>query len=226
MEQKQVNAVILSRVSSTGDRQSNDRQTNELKEYAQRMGYNLVGIYEEKISGFCKNEDRPILNQLLYDIDNLVDGTIHIDKILVSELSRISRRVVSGLSYIEQLLERNVSLYIQNYNIETLNPDKSRNQLGMFMVQILASVATMEAETTKNRFQSGYRNFIASGGRVGRKQGSVLSDEDFISHHKDVLKLLKRNLSIRQISGLTNNKSLTTIMKVKKTALKLGILNN
>ena len=39
-------------------------------------------------------------------------------------------------------------------------------------------------------------------------------------------KLLKRNLSIRQISGLTNNKTLTTIMKVKKTALKLGILNN
>jgi DNA invertase Pin-like site-specific DNA recombinase len=225
MEQKQVNAVILSRVSSTGDRQSNDRQTNELKEYAQRMGYNLVGIYEEKISGFCKNEDRPILNQLLYDIDNLIDGKIHIDKILVSELSRISRRVVSGLSYIEQLLERNVSLYIQNYNIETLNPDKSRNQLGMFMVQILASVATMEAETTKNRFQSGYRNFIASGGRVGRKHGAV-SDEDFLANHKDVIKLLKRNLSIRQISGLTNNKSLTTIMKVKKTALKLGIINN
>jgi DNA invertase Pin-like site-specific DNA recombinase len=225
MERKQVNAVIFSRVSSTGDRQSNDRQTNELKEYAQRMGYNLVGTYEEKISGFRKNEERPVLTQLMYDIDNGIDGKIHIDKILTSELSRISRNVVSGLTFIEHLLARDVSLYIQNYNIETLNPDKSRNQLGMFMVQILASVATMEAETTKNRFQSGYRNFIASGGRVGRKQGAV-SDEDFLANHKDVIKLLKRNLSIRQISGLTNNKSLTTIMKVKKTALKLGIINN
>ena len=65
MEQKKVNAVIFSRVSSTGDRQSNDRQTNELKEYAQRMGYNLVGIYEEKISGFKKNEERVVLSQLL-----------------------------------------------------------------------------------------------------------------------------------------------------------------
>jgi DNA invertase Pin-like site-specific DNA recombinase len=226
MEQKKVNAVIFSRVSSTGDRQSNERQTNELKEYAQRMGYNLVGTYEEKISGFRKNEDRPVLNQLMYDIDNGIDGKIHIDKILTSELSRISRNVVSGLTFIEHLLARNVSLYIQNYNIETLNPDKSRNQLGMFMVQILASVATMEAETTKNRFQSGYRNFIASGGRVGRKKGQTISEEDFLSNHKDVVKLLKRNLSIRQISGLTDKKSLTTIMKVKKTALKLGLLNN
>jgi len=40
----------------------------------------------------------------------------------------------------------------------------------MFMVQILASVATMEAETTKVRFQSGYRNYLANGGKVGRKK--------------------------------------------------------
>jgi DNA invertase Pin-like site-specific DNA recombinase len=225
MERKQVNVVIFSRVSSTGERQSNDRQTNELKEYAKRMGYNLVGTYEEKISGFKKTDERVVLSQLLYDIDHGIGGTIKIDRVLTSELSRIARSVLSALTVIEQLISRQVSLYIQNYNIETLNPDKSRNQMAMFMVQILASVATMEAETTKNRFQSGYRNFIASGGRVGRKKGSVLSDEDFISHHKDVVKLLKRNLSIRQISGLTDKKSLTTIMKVKKTALKLGLLN-
>lgn len=220
-----MNVVIFSRVSSTGDRQNTDRQTNELKEYANRLGYNLVGIYEEKISGFKKNEDRPVLNQLLHDIDHGLDGGIRIEKILTSELSRISRSVLSGLTIIQQLLERKVSLYIQNYNLETLNPDKSVNPMTMFMVQILASVATMEAETTKNRFQSGYRNYIANGGKVGRKTGSTLTDEDFISNHKDVLKLLKRNLSIRQISGLTDKKSLTTIMKVKKTATKLGLLN-
>ncbi|MHA8088148.1 recombinase family protein [Aquirufa antheringensis] len=224
MERKQVNVVIFSRVSSTGDRQNTDRQTNELKEYAKRLGYNLVGIYEEKISGFKKNEDRPVLNQLLNDIDNGIDGHIQIDKVLTSELSRISRSVLQGLSVIQTFIDRKVSLYIQNYNLETLNPDKSVNPMTMFMVQILASVATMEAETTKVRFQSGYRNYLANGGKVGRKKGQVVSDEDFLSNHKDVVKLLKRNLSIRQISGLTEKKSLTTIMKVKKTALKLGIL--
>ena len=225
MEQKKVNAVIFSRVSSTGDRQSNERQTNELKEYAQRMGYNLVGIYEEKISGFKKNEERVVLSQLLYDIDHGIGGTIKIDRVLTSELSRIARNVLSALTVIEQLNSRKVSLFIMNHNLETLNHDLSINSMAMFLCQILAGVATMEAETTKNRFQSGYRNFIASGGRVGRKKGQIVSEEDFLANHKDVVKLLKRNLSIRQISGLTDKKSLTTIMKVKKTALKLGLLN-
>jgi len=225
MEQKKVNAVIFSRVSSTGDRQSNDRQTNELKEYAQRMGYNLVGIYEEKISGFKKNEERVVLSQLMYDIDHGIGGTIKIDRVLTSELSRIARNVLSALTVIEQLNSRKVSLFIMNHNLETLNHDLSINSMAMFLCQILAGVASMEAETTKNRFQSGYRNFIASGGRVGRKKGHTVSEEDFLANHKDVVKLLKRNLSIRQISGLTDKKSLTTIMKVKKTALELGFLN-
>jgi DNA invertase Pin-like site-specific DNA recombinase len=224
MERKQVNVVIFSRVSSTGDRQSNDRQTNELKEYAQRMGYNLVGTYEEKISGFKKTDERVVLSQLLNDIDNGIGGTIKIDRVLTSELSRIARNVLSALTVIEQLNSRRVSLYIMNHNLETLNPDLSINSLAMFMVQILASVATMEAETTKNRFQSGYRNYIDSGGKVGRKKGQTISEDIFLANHKDVVKLLKRNLSIRQISGLTENKSLTTIMKVKKTAIKKGIL--
>jgi DNA invertase Pin-like site-specific DNA recombinase len=224
MEHKQVNVVIFSRVSSTSDRQSTDRQTNELKEYVARMGYNLVGTYEEKISGFKKNEDRPVLGQLLHDIDNKIDGKIHIDKVLTSELSRIGRNVLSALKVIEQLNSRKVSLFILNYNLETLNHDLTVNGMAMFLCQILVSVATMEAETTKNRFLSGYRNYLANGGKVGRKKGQTISDEEFLSNHKDVLKLLKRNLSIRQISALTNKKSLTTIMKVKKTATQVGIL--
>jgi DNA invertase Pin-like site-specific DNA recombinase len=224
MERKQVNVVIFSRVSSTGERQNTDRQTNELKEYASRLGYNLVGIYEEKISGLKNNDERIVLTQLLNDIDNGIEGGVKIDKVLTSELSRIGRNVLSALTVIEQLNSRKVSLYIMNYNLETLNQDLTVNGMAMFLCQILAGVASMEIENTKIRFQSGYRNFLASGGKVGRKKGQVVSDEDFLSNHKDVVKLLKRNLSIRQISGLTEKKSLTTIMKVKKTAIKKGIL--
>ena len=72
--------------------------------------------------------------------------------------------MLQGLSVIQTFIDRKVSLYIQNYNLETLNPDKSVNPMTMFMVQILASVATMEAETTKVRFQSGYRNNLLFSG--------------------------------------------------------------
>jgi DNA invertase Pin-like site-specific DNA recombinase len=207
-----VNAVIYSRVSSVGTRQDTERQTNELTEYAARMGYNLVGIYEEKISGFKKLEDRPVLSQMLNDINKL-----RIDKVLTWELSRIGRNVIQGLSFIEELNSRKVSLFIKNYNLETLYEDKSINPLTMFMVQILASVAAMEAETTKSRFQSGYRNYINNGGKVGRKPGHTISDEELLKKYSEVGKLIKRGLSIRQISKLTENTSTTTILKVKAT---------
>ncbi len=212
-----VNAVIYSRVSSVGNRQDNERQTNELTEYAARMGYNLIGVYEEKISGFSKkNEERPILTQMLKDIDR---GKI--DKVLTWELSRIARNVIQGLTFIEELNSRKVSLFIKNYNLETLYEDKSINGLTMFLVQILASVAAMEAETTRARFQSGYRNYVNNGGKVGRKPGHTISDDDLLKKYSEVVKLLKRGLSIRQISKLTENTSTTTILKVKATLTKL-----
>ncbi len=214
-----VNAVIYSRVSSVGNRQDTVRQTNELTEYAARMGYNLVGIYEEKISGFKKNEDRPILSQMLKDIDR---GKI--DKVLTWELSRIGRNVIQGLSFVEELNTRKVSLFIKNYNLETLYEDKSINPLTMFLVQILASIAAMESDATKSRFQSGYRNYINNGGKVGRKPGHKISDEDILKKYSEVVKLLKRGLSVRQISKLTENTSTTTVMKVKATASRLQII--
>ena len=214
-----VNAVIYSRVSSVGSRQDTERQTKELTEYATRMGYNLVGTYEEKISGFKKNEDRPVLSQMLKDIDR---GKI--DKVLTWELSRIGRNVIQGLSFVEELNTRKVSLFIKNYNLETLYEDKSINPLTMFMIQILASVASMEAETTKSRFQSGYRNYINNGGKVGRKPGRKISDDDLLKKYSEVVKLLKRGLSVRQVSKLTENTSTTTVMKVKATAGRLQII--
>jgi hypothetical protein len=62
----------------------------------------------------------------------------------------------------------------------------------MFMVQILFSVANMEAQLTKSRMVSGYRNHIKNGGKVGRKSGSIETEEEIIQKHSDVLKLLKK----------------------------------
>ena len=213
-----IKAVIYSRVSSEGNRQDNERQTNELIEYANKMGYKLVEVYEEKVSGYKKNEDRPIFSRMLEEIEK---GAI--DKVLVWELSRIGRSVIQSLQNIQLLTDKKVSIYIKNFNLETLNDDKTPNSLSMFMVQILFSVANMEAQLTKSRMVSDYRNHIKNGGKVGRKSGSIETEEETIQKHSDVLKLLKKKLSIRQISGLTN-KSTNTVLKVKSTANKLQMI--
>ena len=207
-----IQAVIYSRVSSDSERQDTERQTLELKEYAHRMGYILVDVYEEKVSGFKKNEQRPVFSKMLEDISSK-----QIDKVLVWELSRIGRSVLQSLQNIQTLHDMKVSIYIKNFNLETLNDDKTPNSLSMFMVQILFAVASMESKMTLARLQSGYQNHIKKYGTqsVGRKKGSVDSDETIITRHSDVAKLLKRGISIRNINAITN-KSTNTIMKVKK----------
>ena len=211
-------AVIYSRVSSEGNRQDTQRQKNELIEYANKMGYELVEVYEEKVSGYKKNEDRPVFSKMLEEIEK---GTI--DKILVWELSRIGRSVIQSLQNIQLLTDKKVSIYIKNFNLETLNDDKTPNSLSMFMVQILFSVANMESQLTKSRMVSGYRNHIKNGGKVGRKLGSIKTEEETIQKHTDIVKLLKKNLTIRQISGLTN-KSTNTVLKVKGIREKLMMI--
>ena len=184
-----INAVIYSRVSSESERQDTQRQTTELKQYASRMGYNIVEVYEEKVSGFKKNEQRPVFTKMLEDIN-----TNQIDKILVWELSRIGRSVLNSLQNIQILHDLKVGIYIKNFNLETLNDDKTPNSLSMFMVQILFAVANMESKMTLARLQSGYRNHIKKHGSksVGRKKGSVDSDEKILERHSDVARLLKR----------------------------------
>jgi DNA invertase Pin-like site-specific DNA recombinase len=211
-------AVIYSRVSSEGNRQDTERQTTELIEYANKMGYEIVGVYEEKISGYKKNEDRPIFSKMLDEIEK---G--YIDRILIWELSRIGRSVIQSLQNIQLLTDKKVSIYIKNFNLETLNEDKTPNALSMFMVQILFSVANMESQLTKSRMISGYRNHIKNGGKVGRKMGSIETEEETIQKHTDIVKLLKKKLTIRQISGLTN-KSTNTVLKVKSSLTKLQMI--
>lgn len=215
---RRINAVIYSRVSSYSERQDTQRQTNELLDYANRVGYNIISVYEEKVSGLKKNIDRPIFSKMLEDIDQSFDSKDgKIEKILVWELSRIGRNVLQSLQNIQLLTEKKVGLYIKNFNLETLNEDYSPNSLSMFMVQILFSVANMELQMTKNRMVSGYKNHIQKHGTksVGRKIGQVQVEAKTLERHGDVLKLIRKGHSIRDIACITK-KSVNTVLKVKK----------
>jgi DNA invertase Pin-like site-specific DNA recombinase len=206
-----IRVSVYTRISTDNGKQDTQRQVDELKEHALKMGYVVVKVYEERISGVKKNGDRPILLQMLKDSKSGL-----FEKVLVWEISRLGRSVVESLNTIELLNKNKVSLFIKNYNLETLNQDGEENPLSKFMIQILLSVANMERDLIRSRFQSGYRNYINNGGKVGRRVGEVESREKFLEKHKEVVKLLKRGLSLRQISKLTDGTSTTTIMKVKK----------
>ena len=200
--------VIYSRVST--QIQDYKRQTEELKDYSRKMGWEVLKIFEEKISGGKDNEDRA----KLMEMNDYVKKN-QIDKVLCWELSRIGRNTIEVLKTIKLFNDNCISLFIKNYNIETLNDKCEVNPLSNFMIQILTSVSEMEKTTIRQRVKSGYDNFRKNGGKVGRKEGFKKDEETILNENKEVVKLLRQGYSVRKIMKLAD-KSSGLIMKVKK----------
>jgi DNA invertase Pin-like site-specific DNA recombinase len=200
--------VILSRVST--HTQDNQRQINELTDYSKNRNWDVVKVFEEKISGITKNEERPILMEMITFIQKN-----NIDKVLCWELSRIGRKIVEVLETIELLNEKKISLFIKNYNLETLDDNKEVLPLSQFMIQILSSVNQMERLQIRQRIKSGYDNYRKSGGTVGRKKGYKKSDDIILDEHRDIIKYIRQGQSVRNTMKLTG-KSSGTIQKVKR----------
>lgn len=204
-------AIILARVSTMI--QEYDRQVNELTEYAASQKLDVVKVFSNKVSGAKKNEERPeILEMIEFVKSNLVD------KVLVLEISRLGRNTLEALKVIELLNENNICLYVKNYNIETLDEKGKINPMAQFLITILLEVARMERTTIRQRMESGYVNYINSGGRVGRKEGYRKSAEQMKAEYVEEIKLLKKGISLRNVSRITG-KSVNTLRKINTACI-------
>ena len=203
-------AVIYARVSSTNDRQNTQRQIEDLTRFANSNDYSIVGTYEEHISGATKNENRTVLMECInYCIANKVNY------ILLSELSRLGRSTLQVLKSLEMLHEAGVSVYIQNLGIYTLNATGEANPIASIMVTVLAEMANIERSNIVYRLNSGRESYIANGGKLGRKKGSVKTTEQKKEEYKEVISFLKRGYSIRNTATLSNV-SVSTVQRVKR----------
>lgn len=204
-------AIIYARVSTAG--QDYDRQLVELQQYAARMNYEVVKTFSEKISGAKKVKERHAMTELL----NYVE-TNKVDKVLIYECSRLSRRAVDFLSIIELFNEKKISLYIHQNGLETLLPNGEINPIATLVLGILAQFNSMERSLIRSRMESGYNNYRSNGGTVGRKQGYRKSAEQIREEYAEEIRLLKKGYSLRNIAKITH----TSV----NTLRKLSALNN
>lgn len=203
-------AVIYARVSSANDRQNTQRQVEDLTRFACQNEYDLVGTYQEHVSGAAKNENRLVLMECLdYCVSHKVDF------LLLSELSRLGRSTLQVLKSLEILHEAGVSVYIQNLGIYTLQSDGMVNPIASIMVTVLAEMANIERSNIAYRLNSGRANYIANGGKLGRKAGSIKSMDKKKEEYKEVISLLKRGYSVRNVAKLSGI-SASTVQRVKK----------
>ena len=207
---KKKTAVIYARVSSVGDRQSTERQVKDLSDYALYKQLEVRKVFEEHISGAKKNEERPVLCQALeYCKKN------GISTLLVSELSRMGRNAFEVLASVKELLDCGINLYIQKEQFNLLGEDGKPSLFAPIMLATLSTCAQLERDNITFRLQSGRKQYVAKGGRLGRKPGSVKTVEQKKEEYREAIMLLKKGYSIRDVAKLTG-KGISTIQRVKK----------
>ena len=199
--------VIYAWVSTNG--QEYDHQLVQLREYAQKMQYDVVAEFSEKISGAKKIAERQALTELLAYVDSH-----KVDKVLVFECSRLSRRAIDFLSVIEHFNARKVSVYILQNGLETLLEDGSINPTTQLILGIMGQFNSMERSLIRSRMESGYNHFRQQGGKVGRKEGYRKTDEQMKEQYTKEIQLLRKGLSLRNIRAITST-SINTLRKLK-----------
>lgn len=210
-----MNAVIYARVSSTGDRQSTERQVIDLTEYAGKNNMTIVQTFEEHISGARKNRERLVLNECLtYAVNNSVDI------ILISELSRLGRNVDEVLANIRFCKDNHLNIYFQKEGISIFDTAGKENPYLTIMIAVLATAASLERDAIYFRLSSGRNAYVnrqlKKTGKtgLGRKCGYRKPAEAYVEEYKEVVKFLRKGYPIRQTAKLTGV-SESTVKKVK-----------
>lgn len=202
-------AVIYARVSSVSDRQDTSRQVEDLKQYAVAHDMQVLKVFEEHISGAKKIEERAVLTECLEYC------TSHSVKyLLLSELSRLGRSTLQVLRSLERLHEAGVSVFIQNLGIYSLQEDGRVNPIASILITVLAEMSNIERSNIQYRLNSGRAQYIANGGKLGRKEGYRKPDDELKEQYKNAIALLRKGYSIRAVAKL-EGVSPTTIQKVK-----------
>lgn len=203
--------VILARVST--DKQEYQRQVNELNDYCSKVGWSVEAVFCNKVSGAKRIEERTeIMDMIAYVKTNAIS------KVVCLEISRLGRNTLEALKVIEILNQNGVSLFVKNYNLETLNPDGKVNPVASLICTILLEISSMERLTIVERMSSGRDQYIAKcrkeGVKMGRPSTYRKSEEAYKQQYGREICLLRKGISLRNITAITGT-SVNTLRKLK-----------
>lgn len=184
------------RVSSDSEDQKNsyDSQVSHYRDYiSQHPDWELVDIYaDEGISGtqVGKRQDFQRL------ISDCLDGKV--DYIITKAIARFARNTLDTLKYVRMLKDKQVGVFFEEENIDTLTMD------GELLLTILSSVAQQEVENTSAHVKKGLKMKMQRGELIGF-QGCLGYDYNTetksLSVNKDEAKIV-RYIFDRYIEGV------------------------
>ena len=204
---------LLCRVSTQA--QDYEYQINLLSDIAKNRNWDVVKVFANKISGAKKNEERSEIMELIEYVKNN-----KVEKVLCTEISRLGRSTLEALKVIELLNENKVCLYLANYGLETLNRDGSINPTCHLICTILLEIGQIERSTIRTRMAMGYQEYLnkrktdKENHPLGRPTKYKKSDSAYREQYQKEISLLRKGISLRNVSSLTGT-SIGTLRKLK-----------
>lgn len=184
-------AALYCRVS-TAD-QTCQRQERDLRAYAKKAGYKIVGVWKETASG--AKDDRAERKKVL-----ALAQARKVDVILVTELTRWGRSMLDLFHTLQDLQAWEVSLVAQTglqFDLRTAQ--------GKLIASLMAALAEFERDLLRERVRSGIAAARKRGVVFGRRPGQRVKAD---RHTPRVLRLVAEGQSYREIGhriGLSKN---------------------
>ena len=149
--------AVYARVSTSD--QNVTTQVLPLREYCQRLGYEVIGEYAD--SGFSGKDDRrPAFERLLADM-----RAGKFDGVVCYKLDRVGRSVKHLLQLFEEFERRKIGFVSLSQNIDSTTPE------GRMFLQMLMILAQYERELIVSRTLSGLERARKQGKTLGRPPG-------------------------------------------------------
>jgi len=172
-------AAIYVRVST--DKQTVENQLRELRQIAERRGWQIVEEYHDAgISGAKGRDQRPGLDRMLKDASKR-----RFDVVMAWAIDRLGRSLIDLLGTIQGLEAANVDLFLEQQAIDTTTP------AGKLMFQMTGAFAEFERSMIRQRVNAGLRRAVEQGKQLGRPRVSPAIEKRILSHLRKGVGILK-----------------------------------
>ena len=176
--------ALYCRVSTSTKDQTTENQLRELTSYCDRMGYEVVRVYEDEVSGAKTREKRPAYSKLCTDA-----FLKKFDIVIGWDVSRFGRSMKEFVHFLSDMDDKGIGVIAVKNGLDTSSSS------GRMMMKLIGVLEEWNREMLIERTNAGLARTVANGTKLGRK--SVLTP----SIKRKILDLKGNGSSIRHIAN-------------------------